>query len=588
MNQTTFPLLPLLPLAALLPAACSPNNAAAPTKSSSNSSTSSSSSQGTATPILDAGDPDFPVALASGPSPTPPMGWNSWNAFGCSVSESTIEGVAKTLVSTGMADAGYQYVNIDDCWSFYPQSTAQQPCTPSVCRTDAGALQPNPGAFPDGIAAVATNVHDLGLKLGIYGDRGTNTCAGRAGSQGYETQDSQTFASWGVDYLKYDNCSADAGIIEQEYQAMSMALQATSRPFVFSICAWNFYEWELGTGQLWRTTSDIQPNWASVLANVTANEVLAAYGGPNGWNDPDMLEVGNLDTADSALADIEDQSHFSLWAISDAPLIAGNDPMLMTATTQSILTNAEVIAINQDALGLQGVTVTEDESVWAKPLNQSGARAVVLLNTSDASPANITFNLPEIGLAGGTATARDLVNHVDIPAFQDSYTVNNIPSHGSATLKVLGTEPPRPSGTVYLSDLQWTYASTGLANHLVQKDASWDGQPMTMKGTPYPKGLGVYGPSLILYRLAPGCTSFTAQVGLDDSAGAGGSVVFQVWADGQKLFDSGSIAGPSAAVQSVQVSLNNNKRLRLLVTNDNDGSSLDRADWANPQVVCSP
>lgn len=586
MSPNTIPLLPLLPFAALL-SACSPGNAAAP----SSSSTGSSSSQGTTGSTMgdaasDAGDPDFPVALASGPAPTPPMGWNSWNAFGCGVDESTIEGVAQTLVATGMADAGYQYVNIDDCWSFYPQTTPAAQCTPSTCRTDAGALQANPSTFPDGIAAVATDVHNLGLKLGIYGDRGTNTCAGREGSQGYETQDSQSFASWGVDYLKYDNCSADAGIIEQQYQTMSMALQATSRPIVFSICAWNFYEWELGTGQLWRTTSDIQPNWTSVLSNVMTNEVLAAYGGPNGWNDPDMLEVGNLESADSALGDIEDQSHFSLWAISDAPLIAGNDPMLMTPTTQSILTNSEVIAINQDALGLQGVTVSGDASVWAKPLNQSGARAVVLLNTSDTSAANITFQLPEIGLAGGSATVRDLVSHADLGSFQDSYTYNAIPAHGSATLKVVGAEPPRPSGTTYLSDLQWTYASNGLANHLVQKDANWSGQPITMSGTPYAKGLGVYGPSLVIYRLAPGCSSFKATVGLDDSAGAGGSVVFQVWADGQKLYDSGPVVGPSAPVQSVQVSLNNNKRLRLLVTNDNDGSTLDRADWANAQVVC--
>jgi len=580
MSTKPSPVRKVLPLAALV-AACSQNNGAAPSSSSASSSSQGGTSASTDAAV-DAGDPDFPFPLASGPAPTPPMGWNSWNSFGCSVSESTVESVAQTIVSSGMADAGYQYVNIDDCWSFYPQDTSEQPCTPAVCRTDAGALQPNPTYFPDGIASVANQVHGLGLKLGIYGDRGTDTCAGRAGSQGFETEDSQTFASWGVDYLKYDNCSADAGVIEQQYQTMSMALQATMRPFVFSICAWNFYEWELGTGQLWRTTSDIQDAWTSMLSNITDNEVLAAYGGPNGWNDPDMLEVGN-----GGMSDIEDQSHFSLWAICDAPLIAGNDPRLMTATTQSILTNSEVIALNQDALGLQGVTVSGDESVWAKPLNQSGARAVVLLNTSDTDTTNITFQLPEIGLAVGSATARDLVNHVDIPAFQDSYTYDNIPPHGSAALKVLGTEPPRPSGTMYVSDLQWTYASNGLLNHLVQQDANWDGQPIMMQGMMYAKGLGLYAPSLIIYRLAPGCTSFSAQVGLDDSAGGGGSVVFQVWADGQMLFDSGSVANPGSTVQSVNVSLNNNKRLNLLVTNDNDGNTLDRADWANPQVVCN-
>lgn len=567
--------------------ACTSHNGASPTPSSTSSSSkvvdaSAIADGGTAT-AADAGDPDFPFALASGLAPTPPMGWNSWNAFSCNVSELTVETVAQSIVSSGMADAGYQYVNIDDCWSYYPSDPAEQPCSAAACRTDAGALQPNPTSFPDGIAKVASDVHALGLKLGIYGDRGTDTCAGREGSQGFESVDSQTFASWGVDYLKYDNCSSDAGVIQQQYQTMSMALQATSRPFVFSLCAWNFYEWELGTGQLWRTTSDIKATWQSVLANATSNETLAAYGGPNGWNDPDMLEVGN------GMSDTEDQSHFSLWAIMAAPLIAGNDPEIMTATTQSILTNTEVIAIDQDALGLQGVPVSGDQSVWAKPLNQSGARAVVLLNTSDTGPANITFQLPEIGLAGGTAAVRDLVAHQDLGTFQDSYTVNGIASHGTATLKVLGTEPARPSGTAYLSDLQWTYASTGLANSVVQKDLNWLGQPLSMLGTQYAKGLGVYGPSLIVYRLAPGCTSFSATVGLDDTGrtGAGGSVVFQVWADDTMVYTSGGLAGPTSAVQTVQVSLNANKRLKLLVTDDNDGNALDRADWVNPQVVCS-
>ena len=521
-------------------------------------------------------DDDFPLALASGLAPTPPMGWNSWNALGCSgVSEAAVEQVADAMMTNGMRQAGYQVVTIDDCWA--------------IARGADGTEQSDSTTFPDGIKAVADHVHADGLKLGIYSDRGTATCQGRPGSQGYETLDATTYAAWGADYLKYDNCNAPLDI-QTQYQTMADALTATGRPIVYSMSAWAFYEWAVGVGNLWRTTSDIVDNWTSVFANIMDNRAFAAYAGPNHWNDPDMLEVGN-----AGLTVREAQSHFSLWAIVDSPLIAGNDPRTMPASIKNILTNPEVIALNQDPLALQGVPVSADgQSVWAKPLNESGVRGVVLLNAGTAA-ADVTFTLPEIGLRAGSAAARDLVQHVDLPVFQDSFTASGVPPHGSVALRVKGTEPLRPAGTAYLSDLVPIYAANGLG--LFDKDKSANATALSIGGTSFAKGLGVVAPSQIIYRLAKKCTSFTATVGLDDSTHGQGSVVFQVWADGgdadagsfsfTKLFDSQKMTGGMQPV-SVQVPLDNKRRLKLLVTNALDGSAQDRADWANAQVTCAP
>jgi alpha-galactosidase len=522
-------------------------------------------------------DDDLPLPLADGPSPTPPMGWNSWNKFGGGVSETIIKGVTDAMVASGMKDAGYQYVNIDDGWSL-PDRAAD------------GSLQPGPN-FPNGIPPIADYVHQAGLKLGIYGDRGTLTCGGKAGSLGHEMQDAMTFASWGIEYIKWDNCSADAGTIETDYQTMGAAItaagQAAGRPMLYSVCAWNFYQWEVGLGNLWRTTTDITPKWDQIYANFMTNRSLAAYAGPNNWNDPDMLEVGN-----GLLTDTENQSHFSLWAIGAAPLIAGDDPRHLTASEQAILTNAEVIALDQDPMGLQGAPVFVDDfnklAVFAKPLNASGARAVVLLNGSDA-PADLSVTWSQIGLRAGTAaTVRDLWQHADLGSFTDSYTAAQVPSHGVAALKLMGSEPARPSGAlVYLSDLQWTYAANGVGQ--VAVDQSSDASPISLAGTAYPKGLGVVGPSLEIFRLANACKTFTATVGVDDSTAGQGSVVFQVWADRDPtpLFDSGTMTG-SSAPQAVSVSVVGKRRLRLLVTNAGDGASYDRGDWADAKLDCSP
>jgi alpha-galactosidase len=559
-------------------------------------------------------DDDLPMPLAAGIAPTPPMGWNSWNTFAGGVSDTLIRQVADALVSSGMQAAGYQYVNIDDGWA--------RTVGGSLPNRDAnGNILPDPTNFPNGIGPVADYVHAQGMKLGIYSDRGTATCGNKTASQGFEMSDATTFASWGVDYLKYDNCYATLDI-QTQYQTMSASLAASERPFVFSLCAWNFYEWGIGTGQLWRTTSDIQAAWnpppgsiqGSIFANVMASRYFAAYAGPMkymvnpspgatppagastpdgvpyGWNDADMLEVGA-----PALTATENQSHFSLWAVTAAPLIAGNDVRTMSASTQTILTNPEIIAIDQDALGLAGYPVWTStdlaQSVWARPLNQTGVRAVVLLNGGESS-ADVTFHLADIGLRTAPATLHDAVAHADLPTpITDSYTASQIPPHGTVTLTVTGVEPARPYGTAFLSDLQWIYQANGLGT--VHKDeadtvvTAVSHAPLSLRGTTYAKGLGMDAPSSVIYRLAQKCHTFTADVGVDDMAGAGGSVVFQVWSDGEKLFDSGIVTG-QAPVQNVNVSLDGKRRLMLVVTNGGDGNGLDRADWGSAQVVCDP
>jgi len=541
-------------------------------------------------------DDDFPMPLASGRSPTPPMGWNSWNKFACNITDMFVRQIAQAIVDSGMKDAGYQYVNIDDCWSL-------------AARDASGNLQADPVHFPNGIAPVADFVHSLGLKLGLYGDRGTETCGHRAGSQGYEMQDAMTMASWGVDYLKYDNCP-DPGpnpgpIIEPSYETMRMQLDAAEQVvghnIVFSVCAWSFYEWANRLGQLQRTTTDIKNTWVpdpnstdagSIITSVKTNLPLAAYGGPNHWNDPDMLEVGNSDNGAGTVTDVEYQSHFALWAIAAAPLIAGNDLRNMSATTKAILTNKEIVAINQDAFGLQGVQVKQvgEQSVWAKPLNGNGERAVVLLNEA-AEAAPVTFRFDEIGLRGGAATVRDLQAQMDEGTFTDSFTAL-VSSHGTVTVKVVGSEPPRPRGMAYLSDLTPIYAANGLGP--VERDTTngssdpGDGKPITIRGTPFMKGLGLSAPSAIIYRLGQKCTSFSAQVGVDDSSTGGvGTVRFQVIVDGEVLFDSQNLDGTMPAMP-VNVDLTGKRRLKLLVTNADDGSSLDRASWADAKVECDP
>jgi alpha-galactosidase len=317
---------------------------------------------------------------------TPPMGWNSWNKFGCNVSESLIRETADALVSSGMKDAGYSYVNIDDCWHGE--------------RDPQGFIRVDAKRFPTGMKALADYVHSKGLKLGIYSDAGWKTCGGYPGSRGHEYQDALTYASWGVDYLKYDWCNTEGLKAEGAYLTMRDALYAAGRPVVFSICEWGSdkpWEWGPKVGHLWRTTGDIyncfdcvkdHGTWkqSGVLAILDMQKGLREHAGPGHWNDPDMLEVGN------GMTTSEDRAHFSMWCMLAAPLISGNDLRGMSAETKQILTNREVIAVNQDALGVEGFQYSAKDGVevWFKPLD-GGDWAMAVLNRN-TSASKISFD----------------------------------------------------------------------------------------------------------------------------------------------------------------------------------------------------
>lgn len=317
---------------------------------------------------------------------TPPMGWNSWNKFACDVDEDLIKQTADAMVSNGMKDAGYEYVVIDDCWHGE--------------RDSLGFIQPDPVRFPSGIKALADYVHSKGLKFGIYSDAGWETCGGRPGSRGREYQDALTYASWGVDYLKYDWCNTEGLNAEGAYLTMRDALYEAGRPIVFSICEWGDnepWEWAAPIGHLWRTTGDIyncfdceedHGTWSSwgVLQILDMREGIRKVAGPGHWNDPDMMEVGNGMTVN------EDRVHFSMWAMMAAPLIAGNDLRNMSAETIEILTNQDVIAIDQDSLGVQAFKHIDEEDfeVWVKPL-EDGELAVCFLNRTE-EPMNVSFD----------------------------------------------------------------------------------------------------------------------------------------------------------------------------------------------------
>ncbi|KAM7265902.1 hypothetical protein ACFE04_003585 [Oxalis oulophora] len=362
--------------------------------------------------------------LDNGLAQTPQMGWNSWNFFACDINETVIKETADALVSSGLADLGYDHVNIDDCWS-------------RVTRNGKDRLVPDPKTFPSGIKALADYVHGLGLKLGIYSDAGIFTCQVRPGSIFHEKIDADLFASWGVDYLKYDNCF-NLGIKPiDRYPPMRDALNATGRTIFYSLCEWGVDDpalWAGKVGNSWRTTDDINDTWASMTTIADLNDKWAAYAGPGGWNDPDMLEVGN-----GGMTHQEYRAHFSIWALMKAPLLIGCDVRNMTSETYEILSNKEVIAVNQDQLGVQGRKVHTEgengcqqvegplpyrifefelsynnknlETVWAGPL--AGHRLAVVFWNRCSSSAKITAGWNVLGLESNTnVSIRDLWKHI--------------------------------------------------------------------------------------------------------------------------------------------------------------------------------
>jgi alpha-galactosidase len=638
------------------------------------------------------------AAVDNGLALTPPMGFNDWNSFGCNVSEKLIKDTADYFVSSGLKDAGYTYVNIDDCWMTHT-------------RDADGRLVPDPVKFPDGIKGTADYVHSKGLKLGIYEDAGTSTCAGYPGSLGHEATDAQSFADWGVDYLKYDNCFNNSDGTKADflrrYTAMGDALKATGRPIVYSICEWGQlqpWEWAGDIGNLWRTTGDISDNWASLKSITDANLPLGQYARAGAWNDPDMLEVGN-----GGMTDTEYRTHFSLWAMMNAPLLIGTDLRKATPETMEILLNKEVIALDQDPLGKQADVLASTDSgtkVVVKPL-ADGDRAIALYNESD-QPQHVSTTAAAAGLPSSDDgyRVRDLWQHRD---YQSAGTLAaTVPAHGTVLLRVgldahamqqpplvdagvdgtsvhvqpghgadvttyatdLGTAPahqisvtldapagwsvhatgstsrpalpggqtlattwhidvpagtatgaypltgtvtyggpgnhavvsvpltgqvtvavPPPAGTSYLSDLPWESASNGWGP--VERDSSngetraGDGNPITLGGTVYAKGLGVHAPSDVAYYTAGTCTSLTATVGIDDEKkNSKGSVRFLVLADGKQVADSGVVTSTSGG-HPLSADVTGAQEVHLVVTDGGDGNDSDHADWADASITCS-
>ncbi|MBM0230937.1 ricin-type beta-trefoil lectin domain protein [Micromonospora sp. STR1_7] len=397
-------------------------------------------------------------ALDNGVARTPPMGWNSWNSFGCNINETLIRQSADAIVSSGMRDLGYQYVVVDDCW-FNPN------------RDASGNLQGDPGRFPSGMKALGDYLHARGLKFGLYQVPVDKTCAqyfnsypGATGSRGHEAQDARQFAAWGVDFLKYDWCSPEGSISDQvtTFAKMRDALAATGRPIVYSINP-NSIHAKTGpqrnwgdVANMWRTTEDITNAWDTGQTNgypmgiqniINVTVPLASYARPGGFNDPDMMEVGR-----GGMNDTEMRSHFAMWAIMASPLIAGNDVRNMNSATQTILKNANLIAINQDSLGLQGTQVSFDGTrrVLAKRL-ANGDVAVALFNQG-GSTTTISTTAAAVGKSGSSFT---LVDAWTGGTSSSSGTISaSVPAHGTVVYRVSGggtTTPPPTTSSALVS-----------------------------------------------------------------------------------------------------------------------------------------
>ena len=524
-----------------------------------------------------------PVGMTATP---PTMGWNSWNAFGChGLTETLVRETADAMVNGGLLAAGYDTLTLDDCWS-------------AVSRDASGNLTNDPAKFPSGMKAVGDYIHSRGLKYGIYASIGTATCSGgTAGSLDHEYQDVAQFASWGVDYIKADRCNADGLVMKDIYARWRGAIIASGRSIVLSASDNNPTDepWAWGplTAGQWRISPDISDDWTSppgqppwkegMIDIFDRNAAHAAATAPGTVNDPDMLEVGN-----GGMTDTEYRTHFGLWALMSAPLIAGNDVRSMSDATRTILTNLEVIAVDQDPLGFQANLagdIGNGLQVWYKPLAGNGARAVGLLNRGSAS-ATMTVSWNAIDLAPGIATVRDLWARADRGSFANQYSVS-VSAHGMALLRVVGTDSPISDG--FLSDQPWTY----MANEQgpVERNSSnggggaGDGGTLTLNGVPYLRGFGGHAPSALEFRPNGSCQTFTAEVGVDDEVGTLGSVLFQVWGDGQKLYEGGVMTGETPT-ENVNVSIAGIRSLRLQIVSV-DSTADDHADWANTRIACA-
>jgi fibronectin type 3 domain-containing protein len=517
--------------------------------------------------------PAFKVrALTNSLALTPPMGWNSWNYYNCGIDSAAVRAAADVVATNGMKAAGYQFINVDDCWA--------------SARNSNGIIQPEPSTFPEGMQALANYVHADGLKFGVYTDHGTATCGGRPGSYGYEYLDANTYASWGVDYLKDDNCNWPPNDVPQvDYSKMSQALMESGRPITFCICMGSpgYQSFDPGLANQWRTTDDINDSYSTMISHIDLNSQTAYIAGPGRWNDPDMLEIGN-----GGMTAAQDQTHFTMWCIMAAPLIMGNNLTAMTPQTMATLTNSEAIAVDQDPAGEQGVKVanhvtsTSTTEVWSKTLGYDfGTKAVVLFNR--LGPAtNITCYWTNVGLQAGTATVRDLWAHTNLGTFTNSFTAH-VASNSAMMLKIVGAPPVLPVlGTNYLNQLQPVYAYTGWG--AITNNINIAGNPIKLGGVTYTNGIGVNAFAGLCYDLGAICSRFQATIGLDDDAlNQGASLQFYVFADGAQIYYSGVMT--TNPPQAINLDLTGVHRLMLGVGDGDNNINYCHADWANALVT---
>lgn len=512
-------------------------------------------------------------ALSAALSPTPPMGWNTWNYFVCeNINEVNIRAQADALVSTGMRDLGYRYVNLDDCWQ--------------TKRDRAGVIQADPLKFPSGIKALGAYIHARGLKFGLYTDRGLLTCQKRPGSYDHDVQDAKTYAAWGVDFLKEDNCflPSPRPTAYSSYERMSKAIAKTGRPILLSLCNWgeeNSWNWGEKFASMWRTHTDMSDNWASLLESFDANLDHASKQHPGAWNDPDLLQIGN-----SGMSMTEYQSQMSLWAISAAPLIAGNDLTQMTPATLAILSNPDVIAVDQDPAGKQGTLIDDDGhglQVYSKVLAGSGARAVAILNRSELT-VRAVLNFSMLGL-NDRVLVRDLWARRSLGTIDKSLVIDSIAPHETKMFRINGENLSLPAGTLSVSQLNFEFQAIGWGK-ILKRDQSIDRHPITLNSKKYSSGLAAHADSeLVLALDRSKCSRFSSDVGVDDEVGKRGTVVFQVWGDKTKLFES-PVMKAGDAHEKISVSILGFAKLRLVALGTDDGIRHDHADWADAKIQC--
>lgn len=527
-------------------------------------------------------------------APTPPMGWNSWNCFEKEIDEEQIKAIADAMVRSGMREAGYVYLVLDDAWM-------------AKDRDENGRLQADPEKFPSGMKAIGDYLHGKGLKYGIYQDRGRMTCQQLPGSFGHEQIDMETFAEWGVDYIKLDSCFAESNgrMSSEDYAIYRKHLKATGRPIVLSISDFGNAAWAWGgkeSAQLWRTSGDIYPWMGSVYAcaDTSAGDrsIHRAFGGlwqfagPGYWNDPDMLQVGNLRNIEEDRKEIGDRAHFSLWCILAAPLMAGNDLRTMSKSVQDVLTAPELIAVNQDKRGVQGYKIFEEDGceVYNKPLSD-GTTAVLLLNKG-REKADITVRWDQIGLSG-SQPVRDLWAREDLSPQKDSFTARGLGQHEHRMIKVgrpgplLPMPAPMPldkytvtrSGETHLSDLYYIWKRHNGPVY----NTTFDGDPITIGDRTFSKGFGCKAKSAFMFKVNGRADRFKALVAIDQSSAEDAKGRFRVYNEdffaNKVLWDSGEMTADSPA-KEIDIELSDVQCLMLVFDGD---KSL--GNWANARVI---